>query len=320
MKRKTIVSVVAALLLSAVLPSLVFAGGQKAGGAGGKYLVGLSQGTMNHPYRIAMVEGNVNYAKANYPDMQIVWTDGNNTSSKQVSDVEDLLAQGIKLLLISPLTAEALTDVVASAMAKGIPVITLDRNVNTRVTCFIGAENYPMGEQAAKWLINKKGGKANIIEIQGTAGASATIDRNQGFRAGIKSSPNVKVIAETYADYLREPALSFMEDMLQRFGPGEIDAVYCHNDEMAMGALAAIQAAGRDKEGILISGMDGSEIAFDAIKAGTVAFTVVYPYVAPEGAQYAWKILNGEKVPERVELDTTLVDSSNVNQWTGKGL
>jgi ribose transport system substrate-binding protein len=314
MKKKLI----AALFLMAMLTGAVFAGpgGQKKSG----YLVGLSQGTMNHPYRIAMVEKNVDYAKTNYPAMEIKWTDGNNMSSKQVTDVEDLLAQGIDLLLISPLTAEALTDVCAQAMRKGIPVITLDRNVNTDVTCFIGAENYPMGEQAAQWFINKKGGKANIIEIQGTAGASATIDRNQGFRDGIKNSPNMKVIAETYADYLREPAMKFMEDMLQRFGRGQIDIVYCHNDEMALGAIAAIQAAGRGNEGIIVTGMDGMEVAFDAIKAGTMAFTIVYPYVAPEGAQYAWKILNGESVPKRVMLDTALVESSNVNQWVGKGL
>jgi ribose transport system substrate-binding protein len=85
----------------------------------------------------------------------------------------------------------------------------MDRGVNTPVTCFIGAENYPMGELAAKWLINKTGSKANIIEIQGTAGASATIERSQGFRDGIKSASGIKIIAETYADYLREPAMTF---------------------------------------------------------------------------------------------------------------
>jgi ribose transport system substrate-binding protein len=130
----------------------------------------------------------------------------------------------------------------------------------------------------------------------------------------------MKIIAETYADYLREPAMKFMEDMLQRFGPGQIDIVYCHNDEMALGAVAAIQAAGRGNEGIIVAGIDGMEVAFDAIKAGVMGVTVQYPYVAPEAVQYAWKILNGEKVPERVELNSVLIDSTNVAEWVGKGL
>jgi len=317
MKRKTML----VLLLTVVLTGVVFTGCRRERRESeDTFLVGLSQGTMNHPYRIAMVEGNVNYARANYPNMEIRWTDGNNMSSKQVNDVEDLLAQGIDLLIISPLAAEALTDAVDRVMSQGIPVITLDRTVNIDVTCFIGAENYPMGEAAGQWLVNKKIGKANIIEIQGTAGASATIDRNQGFRNFIRNHPDMRVIAETYADYLREPAMRFMEDMIQRFGPGQIDVVYCHNDEMALGAVAAIQAAGRGNEGIIVTGMDGTEVAFDAIRAGTLGFTIVYPYVAPEGAQYAWRILNGETVPKRVLLDTTLVEINNVGEWAGRGL
>jgi ribose transport system substrate-binding protein len=321
MKKRVVVSLLAFLLIAAQ-PTVLFMGGcqQKDKGKKEKFLVGLSQATMNHPLRIAMVEGNVNYAKEHYPDMEIVWTDGNNTSSKQVRDVEDLIARGIDLLIIAPITAEGLTDICATAMEKGIPVVTLDRNVNTPVTCFIGAENYPMGELAAKWLINKTAGQANVIEIQGTAGASATIERNRGFRDGIKSAFGIKVIAETYADYLREPAMTYMEDMLQRFGPGEINVVYCHNDEMALGAVTAIQAVGRGNEGIIVTGMDGTEVAFDAIKDGSLAFSIVYPAVAPEGVQYAWKILNGEKVPQRVLLDTALVDSTNISQWVGKGL
>jgi len=285
-----------------------------------KFLVGFSQGTMNHPFRVAMVEENVNYAKEHYPEMEIIVTDGNNDSAKQVSDVEDLIARGIDALIISPLTAEALTDVCQKAMDAGIPVITLDRNVNTEVTAFVGAENKPMGVASAKLLaemINKKG---RIIEIQGTAGASATIDRHDGFVEELANYPEMEIIAEQYCDYLRENAMKFMEDMLQRFGPGEIDAVYAHNDEMALGALEAIRAAGRDKEDIKIIGMDGTEVAFEAIKNGDMAFTVVYPYCAPEGVQVAYDILTGKKVDKRIQLDTAVVSAENIDEWIGKGL
>lgn len=285
-----------------------------------KYKVGFSQGTMNHPFRVAMVEENVAYAKEHYPNMEIIVTDGNNDSSKQVADVEDLIAQGIDLLVISPLTAEALTDVCEKAMKAGIPVLTLDRNVNTEVTSFIGAENRPMGVASAKLLAEMLDEKGRIIEIHGTAGASATIDRHEGFIEELANYPEMEIIAEQYCDYLRENAMRYMEDMLQRFGPGEIDAVYTHNDEMALGAVEAIRAAGREDEGIKVIGMDGTEVAFEAIQNGSMAFTVVYPYCAPEGIQYAYKVLTGEKIDTRIQLDTAIVSEENIDEWIGKGL
>lgn len=332
MKKRILVSLLAAILVVATLvgcskPAQTPQTSEPAGSssettepAEKKFKVGFSQGTMNHPFRVAMVEENVAYAKEHYPEMEIIVTDGNNDSAKQVSDVEDLIAQGIDALIISPLTAEALTDVCAKAMEAGIPVITLDRNVNTEVTTFIGAENKPMGVASAKLLAEMTGGKARIIEVQGTAGASATIDRHDGFVEELANYPEMEIIAEQYCDYLRENAMVFMEDMLQRFGPGEIDAVYAHNDEMALGALEAIRAAGREDEGIKIIGMDGTEVAFEAIKSGAMAFTVVYPYCAPEGVQVAYQILNGEKVDTRIQLDTAIVSAENIDEWIGKGL
>lgn len=286
-----------------------------------KYTIGISQGTMNHPFRVAMVEENVKYAEENYPEFECITTDGQNDSATQVQDVEDLLARGIDLLLISPLTSDALTPVCEKAMEQGIPVVTLDRNVECEVTSFIGAENKPMGVASADKLAEALEKKGKIVEIQGTAGASATIDRHDGFAEQLeKEYPDMEVIATQYCDYLRENAMTFMDDTLQRFGPGELDAIYCHNDEMALGALEALRAAGRDTEGILIIGMDGTEVAFSEIEDGNMFFTVVYPYCAPEGMQAAYEILEGSGVEKRWELDTTIVDSNNVKDWIGKGL
>lgn len=286
-----------------------------------KFVIGFSQGTMNHPFRIAMVEENVAYAEENYPEFEVVVTDGQNDTATQVQDVEDLLARGIDLLLISPLTSEGLTDVVQKVLDEGIPVVALDRNVNTDVTSYVGAENKPMGVASADKLAEMTDGKARIVEIQGTAGTSATIDRHDGFVEQIEAEyPDMEIISTQYADYLREDAMTFMEDTLQRFGEGEIDAVYAHNDEMALGALEAIKSAGREDEGIIIIGMDGTEVAFEAIKAGEMAFTVVYPYCAPEGMQAAYEILVGDGVDERIELDTAIVSEENVDEWLGKGL
>ena len=286
-----------------------------------KFTIGISQGTMNHPFRVAMVDENVKYAEENYPEFECITTDGQNDSATQVQDVEDLLARGIDLLIISPLTSDALTPVCKKAMDQGIPVVTLDRNLETEVTCFIGAENKPMGVASADKLAEELGNKGKIIEIQGTAGASATIDRHDGFAEQLeKEYPDMEVIATQYCDYLRENAMSFMDDILQRFEPGEIDAIYCHNDEMALGALEAIKTAGREDEGILLIGMDGTEVAFSEIEKGNMFFTVVYPYCAPEGMQAAYEILEGDGVEQRWKLDTAIVDKDNVKDWIGKGL
>ncbi|MGN6304393.1 MAG: substrate-binding domain-containing protein [Mesorhizobium sp.] len=282
-----------------------------------KIKIGFSQGTMNHPWRVAMVEGNKAYAEKNLPDVELIVTDGQNDSSKQVTDVESLMAQGIKVLMISPLTSDALTPVVADAMAAGIKVVTLDRKVNTDVTVHIGAENKPIGEAAAKFIAGKLGGKGKIIELQGTGGASAVVDRHDGFVDGIKGT-ELEIVAAQNCDFLRENAVKFMEDQLQRFGPGQIQAVYAHNDEMALGAIQALEAVGRLNE-VVVVGIDGQNNAFEAVKAGKLAATFVYPFVAPEGMEIAYKVAKGEEVDPVIVLPGKQVDASNVDEMLGKG-
>ncbi|MEI2302387.1 substrate-binding domain-containing protein [Ensifer sp. MJa1] len=284
-----------------------------------KFKIGFSQGTMNHPWRIAMVEVNKKYAAENYPDLDILVTDGNNDAAKQVADVESLLTQGIKVLVISPLTEQALTPVVKDAMAQGIPVLTLDRKVNTEVTCHLGGLNLPLGEGAGKFLIDALPNGGNIIELQGTAGASATNDRHNGFASAIAGNAALKVVAQQNCDYTRDKAVKFMEDMLQRFKPGEIQAVYAHNDEMALGAIQVMEAAGR-LEGVKVIGMDGQNTAFQEIKDGKMSACFIYPFCAPEGIQTAYKIAQGETVDKEIVLPTVQVSSDNVDQFLGNGI
>lgn len=282
-----------------------------------KIVIGFSQGTMNHPWRVAMVEGNKKFAEENYKDVELIVTDGQNDSAKQVSDVESLIARGIKVLMISPLTSDALTPVVQQALDAGIKVVTLDRKVDVPVTVHVGALNKPIGVQAGKYLATLLGGKGNVIEIQGTAGASATNDRHDGFAEGIAGT-ELKVVATQNADYLRENAVKFMEDQLQRFAPGEIQAVYAHNDEMALGAIQALEAAGRLDE-VKVIGVDGEEAAYEAIKAGKMAATFTYPYVAPEGIQVAYDVATGKAVEAEIVLPGKQVDPSNIDEMLGTG-
>jgi len=284
-----------------------------------KIKIGFSQGTMESSWRVNMVEGNKKYAEANLPDVELIVTNGENDASKQVSDVESLIAQGVKTLIISPVTADALTPVVKQAMDAGIPVVTLDRKVNTDVTLHIGADNVLIGKTAGEFVCQTLNGKGNVIEIQGTAGASATVDRHDAFHKVLaEKCPDVKVVADQVANYVREPAIKFMEDMLQRFKPGEIQLVYAHNDDMALGAVTALEAAGRLSE-VKVVGIDGENAAYDAIKAGKMVATFTYHFVAPEGIQYGDKIAKGEKLDKEIILPTHQIDATNVDEWIGKG-
>ena len=283
-----------------------------------KILIGFSQATMNSAWRVAMVEGNKKYAAEHFPDAELIVTDGQNQASKQISDVGSLISQGVKVLIISPVQAEPLTPIVRQVMEGNTPVITLDREVNTPVTCRIGAENRPIGVNAGKFIIQKLNGTGNVIEIEGTVGASATIGRHDGFRDALTLAPGIKVVADQFCDYLREPAEKFVQDTLQRFGPGQIQAIYAHNDQMALGAIKIVEAAGRLKE-ITIVGIDGENSAFQAIKEGKLAATFTYPFCAPQGIQYAYNLAIGEQVPDQIVLKSNRVDASNVDQYLGKG-
>jgi ribose transport system substrate-binding protein len=285
--------------------------------AADKILIGFSQGTLNHPWRVAMVDGNKKYAEEHYKDVELVVTDGQNDSAKQVADVESLIARGVNVLMISPLTSDALTPVVQQALDAGIKVVTMDRKVNVPVTVHVGALNLPIGESAGKFLVKALDNKGKVIELQGTGGASATVDRHDGFMKGIEGS-GLEVVASQNCDYLRENAVKFMEDQLQRFGPGEIQAVYAHNDEMALGAIQALEAANRLGE-VKVVGVDGQNNAFEAIAAGKLAATFTYPYVAPEGIEIAYKLAKGEKVDAEVILPGKQVDATNIKDMLGTG-
>jgi len=281
-----------------------------------KIVIGISQDSMNHPFRVAMVEQNVKYAQENYKDVEVITTDAQNSSSKQVSDVEALLSRKIDVLVISPITSDALTPIVKKAMDSGVPVVTLDRKVNTEVTLHIGGNNHSIGKTAGEYLTKALEGKGKVIEIQGTAGASPTIERSNGFRETL--GEGIEIVAEQHADYLREPALKFMEDMLQRYGKGEIQAIYAHNDEMALGAIQALKSANRLDE-VKVIGVDGQNSAIASIQEGELLATFTYPFCAPEGIQYAYKIAKGEEVPKEIELESRTIDGSNAEENIGTG-
>jgi ribose transport system substrate-binding protein len=319
--RRTVILAALALVLAACGGD---DGGSGSGGGGATQggLIGFSQANNGDVWRIDQTKDVQSNCSSLMPDSQVVVTDGQGQAAKQSADVDDLLARGVKVLLLTPLTAEALTPVAKRAMDAGIPVVTLDRAVDTEVTQHIGADNKLIGQKAAEYVANTvlegKGGK--VIEIQGVLGASATTDRNKEFVGWLKeNAPNVEIVASQTGEYRREPALKYMEDMLQRFGPGEFDVVYAHNDEMALGAIQALKAANRLDE-VKVVGIDGQNEAIQAIADGDMAATFTYDNAGKEACQSAQKLLAGEKnLQKQWVLQTTQIDATNAAQWVGKG-
>ena len=286
-----------------------------------EFTIGYAQRATDAAYTIAIKERNQDYAKDHYPNLKWVETDAQGDVATQAANIEDLISRGVDLIMVSPLTSDGLTDAVKEAMDAGIPVVTMDREVDTPVTVKVVADNKEMGVMAADKLAEMMGGKGNIIEVCGTTGSSAAIDRQAGFEETLASKyPDMKIVDSQDCDFNSAKAASYMEDMLQKYGEGEIQAIYCHNDPMAEAVAETVVAAGRDGEGILITGMDGEEAAFQMVENGQMAFTIIYPTMSPEAMIAAYNVLTNQPQDEVVNCIPTLVGKDNVAEHLGTGL
>jgi len=276
--------------------------------------VGFSQCTFEDPWRINMNREMEDEA-AKHPELKLIIANGENKNAKQVADVENFIVRQVDLLIISPREAAPLTPVVEKAFAAGIPVIVLDRAVQSdQFTCFIGASNLAIGAAAGKFVAEKLAGKGKIVEIEGILGATPTQERRDGFHQVIAPSPTLEIIYQQPADYKRSPAIQVMQNALSAFP--KIDAVYAHNDEMAIGAFLAAKAVGREKEMILV-GIDGQGEAVKMIREGLLSATFVYPNGSREAIQYGLKALQGERIPKKIMLDTIRVTQDEALDYQG---
>lgn len=275
--------------------------------------IGVSWSSASFPYGAKSTEQIPEFAKAFFPKMKVTVTDGQGDATTQADQVAQMVTQGIKVLIISPQDAAALAGPVQQAEAAGVQVIAADRQVDAPVATYIGSDNVEAGVVDGKAVVDQLGGTGKVVELAGSLGASPTIARGDGFRTGIEGS-GVEIVASQTANYDRADGLKVMEDFLQRYPDGQIQAVYAHNDQMALGAIQAITEANR-QEGLKVFSIDGEVDALDAVKDGSMAATVGYPLVVKESVIAAAKLCAGEQVDDRIVLDSTLIDSSNVEQY-----
>lgn len=263
--------------------------------------IGLSVSTLNNPFFVSLKDGVVKKAKEH--GMETIVVDARDDAAAQVSGVEDLIQQGADILLINPTDSAAISSAVEYANSVGIPVITLDRSADSGETvALVASDNEAGGEMAAEYIRELVGDNVVVAELEGTPGASATRERGKGFHTVADEHLNVAV-SQT-ADFDRTKGMNVMENMLQ--GNGEIQAVFAHNDEMALGALESIKSTGKN---IPVIGFDGNDDALAAIKNGQLTATVAQqPVLIGELAvEAAISHMSGEEVDELIAAPLKLV-------------
>jgi len=282
-----------------------------------KYVIGFSQCTTTEPWRVLFNRLLIAEAKK-HPEVELIVLDAQDKTEKQVADMETFINRKVDAILISPKEAPGLTPVVERATAAGIPVVVLDRDVDTdKYACFVGGDNLEIGREAGRYAVELLGGpgkaKGFIYEIWGGMASTPAQERHKGFHEIVDKEPGIKVEGNQDGDWKQEKGYDIMETALKQYK--KIDLVYAHNDPMAFGAYLAAKDAGREKE-IKFIGIDGiPEEGCMWVKNGQLAGTFVYPPPGVEGLRLALKILKGEKVPRRVMLPTKRITKENVDEY-----
>jgi len=301
------------------------AGGGAAGegGSGGKKTVAFAQTETDGPWRIAE-SGSMKDEAAKHADKyEFVTTNAQGKTPKQVSDVEDLIARKVSAIFLAPREAEGFSSSFQSAKAANIPVILIDREANgtvgTDFVTVIKSDFIKEGQRAGEWLATKTNGKAGIVELKGTTGSSVANDRSKSFMDAIGKNPDMKIIASQDGDFNRAKGQQVMENIIQSKGK-EITVVYAHNDEMALGAIAALKAAGMNPgKDVLVISIDGQKSALQAIINGEMNATVeCNPRFGPIAFETLEKHLRGEKLPAQIINEDRFFDASNAAQFVNE--
>lgn len=280
------------------------------------YRVAFSQTESDNPWRLAQSASMK--AEAAKLGWQYVETNASGSTSKQVNDIRSLIAQRVDAIFISPREEKPLAPVVLEAKRAGIPVIIIDRNVDAGMAVagrdyitFIGSDFIQEGQRAGDWLVKKMNGKAKIIELQGTTGSSPANDRKKGFADVMAKNPGMQIIASQTGNFTRDEGRKVMEGLIQAHP--EATAVYAHNDEMALGAISALEAAGRHPgKDITIVSIDGEREGLKAVVAGKLGATVeCNPRFGTQAYQTLRDYASGKKVATKIINPDRFFDISN---------
>lgn len=278
-----------------------------------KPLVLFAQANSQDPWRQVFDRDTKDAAAKHSADFDFEMQEAGGDSVKQMGQIETFIVKKPKVLLVSA-NDESVQPAVEKAFDAGIAVILLDRSVpGDKWTAYVGGDNVEIGRQAGEFMAKKMGQKGTILMIQGIAAAAPTRDRAGGFLEVMKKYPGITVISGDDCGYERQKAQTYMERFLQSKKP--FDAVYAHNDEMAIGAVMAMEASQTPKKTVV--GIDACQVeVVDMIKAGRMDATFKYPQPGPPAIEMAAEILKGNMPKEkRTILPTEIVTIENADDY-----
>jgi ribose transport system substrate-binding protein len=284
------------------------------------YKVGFAQTESNNPWRLAQTASMQDEAKKR--GWQLVYTDAAGSAAKQVADVRSMIAQKVDVILLAPREEKPLIPAVMEAKKAGIPMILVDRNVDQTLAkagedyvAFIGSDFIKEGWMVAEVMTKHLGGNAKIIELQGTVGSSPANDRAKGFADYIKDHAGMQIIASQSGDFARDKGRQVFETLYQAHP--DATALYSHNDEMTMGAIAAMEAAGKvPGKDMIIGTIDGTKDAAQAIIDGKVLVCVeCNPKFGPAAFAAIEKYGNGETLPTKLVNEDRVFTKENVEAY-----
>lgn len=288
-------------------------------------VVGFANSSLSHPWRIAIQEAILKEAGKS-PGIRVITTQADENAERQLANVENMLSQDIRLLLICTVSGEGSRPIVEAAKRAGVPVVPVDRNIVTDdYAAFVGQSNVQFGRDMADWIAGQLGKKYGVprglvVELRGNPNDVPSQDRHRGFTDQMASQyPEVKIVASQTTDYSRTNSTTVMENILQ--AQPKIDAVYTHEDEIALGAITAIREAKRP-EPIIVTGCGGSGAAIASVKAGDMTACGTYSPIdaGTIGMRVAAKLVRGEPAPREVPLYGAIITRENVAQFERPGM
>ncbi|UOG77097.1 substrate-binding domain-containing protein [Hymenobacter tibetensis] len=276
------------------------------------YRIGFSQYSVAGPWRRSMLEG-MERELSFHPEVQLQMLNAENNSQRQQQQIRELLRTDIDLLIVSPYEAAPLTPAVEEAFQRGVPVLLLDRRINSdKYTAYVGGDNQEVGQLAARFATRLLHQQGNIIEILGLPGSSAASGRHQGFIRALAASPGVHVVSQINGTWQKADLKPALKAALKAHP--EVTLIFSHNDGMARGAYEVCQELGLTKQVRIIGvdGLVGKGRGLDLVQQGVLAATVQYTPGGEEAIRTALKILNKEPYQRENTLGTLLIDSANV--------